>query len=256
MMALYSNPWPGIDEEYCRRCLHNESTIYTTLGTHDRLVRMIEYSNRGLRLQYMSNGNLKDYLGRNHDTSISQRTCWASQAAEAVQLLHNHKLIHCDVKLSNFLVGQDLNLRIIDFAFSVSMDSSSWSCESPRFYLPRPQNGCASVASDIFALGCTIYQIMTGKIPLEGIASDEVERLYNVANFQDLVGVPHEALIRKCFLCEIYSAQEVHDWLQIFDPWDQEKLSSAGYTLHHDGSGIDLELLSVPIPFPSTAVYN
>lgn len=162
----------------------------------------------------MSNGNLKDYLRQHPDIPSSRRIRWAMQAAEAVQLLHSQGYLHCDIKPSDYLLDEHLDLRIIDFAFSSSIEKQSWSAEPPRYYLSRPLYQHAPIQSDVFALGCTIYHIMTGKVPLEEVASSKVELLYRTRQFPDLCGVPHGEIILQCLLCQVASAQQVYAYFQ------------------------------------------
>lgn len=71
------------------------------------------------------------------DVTLRQRLQWACDAAEALNLVHSHNIIHCDVKLGNFLLDSGLRLRIIDF--SGSIDGSYFAVvEGTRFCLPRP----------------------------------------------------------------------------------------------------------------------
>jgi hypothetical protein len=48
------------------------------------------------------------------------------------------------------------------------------------------------VATDLFALGSTIYELLTGHRPYEEVPSNEVERLYEEKNFPDISGLPVE----------------------------------------------------------------
>jgi serine/threonine protein kinase len=70
------------------------------------------------------------------------------------------------------------------------------------------------VATDLFALGSTIYELLAGYSPYEEVPSDEVERLYEEKNFPDLSGLPCGDVIMKCWLCEFDSAQQVSDLIR------------------------------------------
>ena len=48
------------------------------------------------------------------------------------------------------------------------------------------------MATDLFALGSTIYELLTGHSPYEEVPSDEVDRLYEEKNFPDISGLPVE----------------------------------------------------------------
>lgn len=65
------------------------------------------------------------------------------------------------------------------------------------------------VKSDLFALGSTLYEIMTGRSPYEETPSDEVERLYEAQQFPDVTSIPCGELIRRCWRGEANSAHEI-----------------------------------------------
>ncbi len=206
---------PRPDEERSCIDIEMEARIYRLLGPHDRLVAMLGYSPTGLVLEYMENGNVREYLMEHKHVTMEQRLRWAQEAAEGLQLLHSHGIIHCDTKPRNFLLDTALSLKIVDFSGSSFAGCTSYACESTRYYLPRDWREPSTVATDLFALGSAIYEILTGNKPYEELPSHEVERLYQEKDFPDVSGLPCGDVIRKCWLCEFDSAQQVSDSLKI-----------------------------------------
>jgi serine/threonine protein kinase len=169
----------------------------------------------GLLLQYMPHGNLSDYLRTHSETiSTSQRLQWGFEAVECLQLLHSKGVIHCDVKPKNFLLDAGLELRIADFSSSSLNGSRVPTCRSTRFSLPQGAREQATARSDIFGLGSTIYEIMTGESPYEELGSDEVVRLYKAKDFPAFTESLFDKFIRQCWHGEIASAQEAHDYVK------------------------------------------
>jgi serine/threonine protein kinase len=209
--TVLKSPRPD-EESACKM----EATIYELLGRHNRLVPMLGYSSEGLNLEYMENGNVRDYLKEHKDVSMEQRLQWAQEAAEGLQLLHSRGIIHCDTKPRNFLLDANLNLKIADFAGSCFKGSKSYACESSRYYLPRDWRECPTVITDLFALGSTIYQILTGTDPYEELESHDVERLYQERKFPDVLDLPCGEVITKCWLCQFGSAEEVYDSINFY----------------------------------------
>lgn len=124
---VIKSPWTGRPTASdCRQEMAIEAQIYERLGSHPRLVQLkhwdpIDYT---LTLEYMPNGNLRDYVEKHgHNISISQRQKWATEAAEGVELLHSHGVLQGDVGPHNLLLDNDLGLRICDFGGS-SLDGS------------------------------------------------------------------------------------------------------------------------------------
>lgn len=184
--------------------------------SHRRLIRMLEYnSNSGkdrtsddvsITLEYMPNHSLRSYLQggarfpnpddeqRARGAAIPQRrrASWALEATDGVVLLHAHDVIHADLRPDNMLLDDQLHLRLIDFSGCSLRGTPALSYESAAFYMPRtPENsngkvGC-SVVTDLFALGSTLYQIMTCFPPWDGQSHDETEAHYERGEFPPLV---------------------------------------------------------------------
>ena len=211
---------PRADEESSHKDIKREAEIYRRLGPHDRLVPMLGYSEEGLVLEYMENGTLEDYLRKHHNVTMDQRLRWAQEAAEGLQLLHSHGIIHCDTKPRNFLLDTGLNLKIADFSGSCKKGSTPHASESTRYYLPRDWKGPSTVATDLFALGSTIYELLAGYSPYEEVPSDEVERRYQEREFPDVSNLPCGDVIIKCWLGEFDSAQQVRDSIKVCSATD------------------------------------
>ena len=172
---------------------------------------MIHYSpDDGLDLEYMPNGDLRQRLRdvATTDVAVTQRLQWACDAAEGLQLLHSYGIIHCDVNPENFLLDSTLRLRIIDFSGSSIDGKWASAFERIRFCLPRPWEDQSTVETDLFALGSTIYEIMTGKQPYEHVPDREVEDRYKHHIFPSVEAIPCGGVIRGCWHGEFKSAFE------------------------------------------------
>lgn len=190
--------------------LAKEADIYRRIGPHKRLVRMLDHSKKGLVLEYMRNGDLKAYLKSHGSIPMSLRLKWAYQVAEAVDLLHKNGIIHCDIKPRNLLLDMSYDIKIIDFSGS-SLDGSEPSCiESTRFLRPRHQGDFQTIATDLFALGSTLFEIFQGTSPFEEIPSDEVRRLYKQQVFPEISDSNlWGKIIKQCWLSQVDSAADV-----------------------------------------------
>ncbi|KFY25701.1 hypothetical protein V493_04496 [Pseudogymnoascus sp. VKM F-4281 (FW-2241)] len=189
---VIKRPWPGPRAKNCQRDMTTEANIYKRLGSHPRLVKMIDWTpdDWSLTMEYMPNGCLKDYLRAHDEISTIQRLHWIQEAAEGLQLLHSANIMHCDVEPKNFLLDAGLGLRIADFSGS-SLDGSQASASArTRFEPPNFNWSCApTVKDDLFSFGSTIYTIITGRYPFQEVPSDEVEERYKAQEFPDVTGI-------------------------------------------------------------------
>ncbi|KAJ5716040.1 uncharacterized protein N7483_013221 [Penicillium malachiteum] len=191
-----------------------EASIYDRIGSHERMVRKLGHSRDGLVLEYMKTGDLKTYLQAQNSIPISLKLKWAFQIAQAVSLLHTHNIIHCDLKPRNFLLDASLDIKIIDFSGSSLDGSKPASGEGTRFYLPRDWRDPPTVATDLFALGSTLYEVFQETSPYEDVPSDHVEVLFKGNEFPSVSDIPCGQIIKQCWLSQVDSAQCVQDFIQ------------------------------------------
>jgi serine/threonine protein kinase len=103
-------------------------------------------------MEYMPNGNLKDYLCQHHnEITLKQRLQWACEAAEGLQYLHSHNVVWCDMRPRNMLLDADLSLKVADFGGSSLNGSKSLICGGTRYYVDDVWKGPTAPRMDHFA---------------------------------------------------------------------------------------------------------
>ena len=108
---------------------------------------------------------------------VSSLTALGAQIAAALAALHAAGVIHCDVKPENVFVlderacGGCFKVKVIDFGVSRLVDEASPEASiagTPAYMAPEQWRGRPVPASDVYALGCVLYELATGDTPFGG----------------------------------------------------------------------------------------
>lgn len=94
----------------------------------------------------------------------------AEKLLRAVGLLHRRQILHRDIKPDNLLLGDDGELRLLDFGLAycpgLSQDAPSTLPGTPSFIAPEAFRGePPSAQQDLYAVGITLYHLLTGHFP-------------------------------------------------------------------------------------------
>jgi serine/threonine protein kinase len=201
------------DDRRAKNCLDVEHSILSALGEHKRIVKYLGKHDYGLRFELAANGDVRRYLS-SHDPSESSeqlRRKWAKQAAEALAFIHNQGVIHSDIHPNNLLLDEHLDIQLCDFAGSVYGTLDGGAMESIRFFLPRDSHATPDAKSDLFALGSTIYFIMSDHEPYDYLVEEEVAARFSRKEYPDVQNYSCGRVIEGCWKGDFKSAQEVVD---------------------------------------------
>jgi TolB-like protein len=133
-------------------------------------------------MPYVEGQSLRDRLKRDLMLPLGQTIEWAAEIADALAYAHTHGIVHRDIKPENLLVqGDRLVLadfgvaRAIDLAAGEDITSEQLVVGTPLYMSPE-QAGGAKVdgRSDIYSLGCVIYEMLVGEPPFTGATPQAV----------------------------------------------------------------------------------
>lgn len=106
-------------------------------------------------------------------------------------------------------MAEDLSIKLCDLTGSAIGDLVPLVDEESRYrILPWTTR---TFKTDLFALGCLIYEISTGVRPYNEIDDEEVERLYSANVFPDLEGLRYRDVINKCWTLQYASVSMLQD---------------------------------------------
>ncbi|KAL5337220.1 kinase-like protein [Aspergillus crustosus] len=142
-----------------------EADIYRILGKHPRIAECLSLGRQDyVDIQYYPSGDLASYLQTN-TIAPDLRSKWFQQIIKAVAMIHSRHVIHSDLALRQFFVDDDFNVRLGDFNSSQYPGHPALGYERASHCLPRDYDMPSTTLSDIFALGSTLYEFVTGVIP-------------------------------------------------------------------------------------------
>jgi len=126
-------------------------------------------------MEYISGRGMDVVLEEEPDMPYSKRVDYMIQTARGLENAYRRSIIHRDIKPGNLLIDRDHNLKIIDFGLAKSMwdntnlTGSGLVVGTPRYISPEQGMGRnVDHRSDIYSLGATFYEVMTGRTPFEG----------------------------------------------------------------------------------------
>ena len=125
-------------------------------------------------MEYCDGGDLYSKINRQRGRLLPERTIlnYFSQLCRALQFIHERKILHRDIKSQNIFLSKDKKIKLGDFGIARIMDGTNdyaKTCVGTPYYLSpevwenRPYNN----KSDIWALGCVLYEMTTLKHAFE-----------------------------------------------------------------------------------------
>jgi len=130
-------------------------------------------------MEYVDGNNLKHCLLRHERIVTDDPLDILMQVACGLQCLHSNKIIHRDIKPENILVSTEGRVKIADFGLAVRKDRDqlvSRAISGSKSYIApeRVLHERYDERADIYSLGITAYELLTGQLPYSGKSDQEV----------------------------------------------------------------------------------
>ncbi len=168
------------------RFLRWEYAVGCTLK-HPLIIGIISYdTDRGvpyLVLEWFSAPNLKQRMNAGIDNIAYLLPKVVERSAEALGYFHKMGWVHRDIKPDNFLVGDEGDIKLIDFALARKQKSAIMKFFSGRskvqgtrsYMAPEQIRGSApDPRTDIYSFGCVLHELLSGKPPFTGVSSNDL----------------------------------------------------------------------------------
>ncbi|MFA9463871.1 MAG: Stk1 family PASTA domain-containing Ser/Thr kinase [Velocimicrobium sp.] len=115
---------------------------------------------------------LKSFIERKGKLEIKEATGITIQIAQGVEAAHANHIIHRDIKPQNIIISREGKVKVTDFGIAKAASSNTITSNamgSVHYISPeQARGGYSDEKSDIYSLGVTLYEMLTGQVPFVG----------------------------------------------------------------------------------------
>jgi len=151
---------------------------------------------------------LKKYIEKKARLSYKEAVSIAIQVSMGIETAHNNHIIHRDIKPQNIIISKDGKVKVTDFGIAKAATSNTITSNvmgSVHYTSPeQARGGYSDEKSDIYSLGITMFEMLTGRVPFNGettvaIAIKHIqEELPSPLEFVPEIPVGVEQIVLKC----------------------------------------------------------
>jgi eukaryotic-like serine/threonine-protein kinase len=131
-------------------------------------------------MEYVAGETLEQVIVREGALDLSRALDYTCQMCNAVDHAHRAGVLHRDIRPGNMLVSETGLLKVTDFGTSRFLEIAAHGTTvigSPPYMAPEQFHGKAVFASDVYSVGITMYQMVTGELPYNTPAPADIEKL-------------------------------------------------------------------------------
>lgn len=115
---------------------------------------------------------LKKYIEKKARLSVKEAISIAIQVSMGIEAAHNNHIIHRDIKPQNIIISKEGKVKVTDFGIAKAATSNTITSNvmgSVHYTSPeQARGGYSDEKSDIYSLGITLFEMLTGRVPYNG----------------------------------------------------------------------------------------
>ena len=180
--------------------------------SHPNIVNVYDVVDEGnihcIVMELIEGITLKSYILKKGKLEVKEAVGIAIQVAQGIAAAHEQKIIHRDIKPQNMIISRDGKVKVADFGIARAATTQTMTSEamgSVHYISPeQARGGYSDARSDIYSLGITMYEMVTGRLPFEGentvaIAIAQLQEPITRPSFYNPeIPVSLEGIILKC----------------------------------------------------------
>ena len=188
---LAEDTW--IDKKVALKVPHKQNLDFSEMVKEPRLLASMSHPNIVtvltaekqddvffIVMEYVTGETLEHIIMREGALDLGRALDFTCQMCNAVDHAHRAGILHRDLRPGNMLVSDTGMLKVTDFGTSRFLEIAAHGTTvigSPPYMAPEQFHGKAVFASDVYSVGVTMYQMMTGSLPYDTPAPADIERL-------------------------------------------------------------------------------
>ncbi|KTA96098.1 Cell division control protein 15 [Nakaseomyces glabratus] len=174
-------------------------------------------------LEYCAKGSLKNLISRNRPMSEHEAKPYVRQTLNGLNYLHEQGVIHRDIKAANILLDAENVVKLADFGVSTKVNNTAMTLAGSLNWM-APEiigNRGASTLSDIWSLGATVVELLTGNPPFHNLIDMNI--YYAIENDSyfppSSLSSGAKDFLQQCFAKNMYKRPTAvqllqHNWLE------------------------------------------
>ena len=159
-------------------------------------------------MELVQGSTLKNYIDMKGKLDIREALNISVQIASGLSAAHENRIIHRDIKPQNIIMSRDGKVKVTDFGIAKVADSTTVTTTAAgtvHYISPeQARGGYSDERSDIYSLGITMYEMVTGRVPFEGETNVAVALMHIQSEMvpprklEPSIPVSFEKIILKC----------------------------------------------------------
>lgn len=143
---------------------------------HPNIVNVYDVGNENgiyyIVMELVEGITLKKYIEKKARLSVKEAISIAIQVSMGIEAAHNNHIIHRDIKPQNIIISKDGKVKVTDFGIAKAATSNTITSNvmgSVHYTSPeQARGGFSDEKSDIYSLGITLFEMITGRVPFNG----------------------------------------------------------------------------------------